>query len=140
VAENVINNAPVATPDGSALMFLSPDQLTGYRNCVEVAGKEQCHIEVYLYEAATGKVICVSCAPTDVAPQGDANLVESHFGPESSADFVPPSQPLIDSRPAESGGEAVMRAVFETTEGLVPQDTNGTMDVYEWEKAAAVVA
>lgn len=135
---SVTNNASVVTPNGNDLMFLSPDKLTSYKNCVEVKGEEQCHVEVYLYDAGANKVTCLSCAPTDAAPpaapQGEANLVEEHFGPGAGADFVPPSQPLVDSRPAEGGREAVMRAVFETTEGLVPQDTNGTMDVYEWEQ------
>jgi hypothetical protein len=133
-SERATNNAPVVTPNGNDLMFLSPDELTGYKNCVEVNGEEQCHVEVYLYDAGTNEVTCLSCAPTNAAPQGDANLVESDFGPGAGADFVPPSQPLVDSRPAEGGREAVMRAVFETTEGLVPQDSNGTMDVYEWER------
>ena len=42
--------------------------------------------------------------------------------------------PLIDDRPAQAGREAVVRVVFQTTEALVPQDTNGTWDVYEWEQ------
>lgn len=128
------SNAPEVTANGNYLMFLSPNKLTSYENCVESEGSERCHVEAYLYDAGTDQVTCVSCAPGGAAPQGDASLVEHEFGPASSEDFVPRSQPLITSRPPEGGREAVMRVVFETTEGLVPQDTNGTMDVYEWEQ------
>ncbi len=124
-------NLPVATPDGSKLMFLSPNQLTPYNNCVEA---EKCHVEVYLYDAGTDQVTCVSCAPGDAAPQGNASFNPELSGPGASADWVPPAPPLIDDRPAQAGREAVMRVVFQTTEGLVPYDTNGTWDVYEWEQ------
>ncbi len=126
-------NAPAVTPDGNYLMFVSHDQLSSYKNCAEVGGQEQCHAEVYLYDASTGKVRCVSCSPTGAEPAGNANLVAAPYGPGPSADFVSPSQPLVYSRPAEPGREPVLRAVFETTEALVPQDVNGTFDVYEWE-------
>jgi hypothetical protein len=132
-SSHAADNAPVATPDGNYLMFLSPNQLTPYANCVESEGSDRCHVEAYLYDAATDRVTCVSCAPSNAAPQGNAS-----FNPEvsnhESADWVPAAPPLIEDRPAEGGREAVMRVVFQTTEALVAQDTNGTWDVYEWEQ------
>lgn len=125
-------NAPVATSSGNYLMFLSPNELTPYKNCVESKGEEHCHVEVYLYDAGADSVTCVSCGPVTAAPQGNASFALARTGPHESADWMPSAPPLIDSRPAEGGGEAVMRVVFQTTEGLVPQDTNGTWDVYEW--------
>jgi hypothetical protein len=124
-------DAPAVTPDASSLLFLSPNQLTPYKTCVEV---EECHVEAYLYDAGTDQVTCVSCGPGNAAPQGNASFEPNLGGPGESADWVPPAPPLIDNRPAEPGSEAVMRVVFQTTEALVPQDTNGTWDVYEWEQ------
>jgi hypothetical protein len=127
-------NAPVGTPDGDYLMFLSPNQLTPSKNCVESGGERHCHVEAYIYDAATDQVTCVSCAPASSAPQGNASFNPNLSSPGGSADWVPAAPPLIDERPAEGGREAVMRAVFQTTEALLPQDTNGTWDVYEWEQ------
>ena len=121
----------MVTPDGDTLMFLSPDQLTPYENCVEV---ERCHVEAYLYDAATDRVTCVSCGPGNTAPQGNASFEPLGEGPGASASWLPQAMPLIDDRPAEAGREAVVRVVFQTTEALVPRDTNGTWDVYEWEQ------
>ena len=109
----VAENAPVATPDGNYLMFLQGG-------------------EANLYDAASGRVTCVSCGPG--APQGHASFNLQEQGPQASAPWVPPAMPLIDDRPAQAGREAVVRVVFETTEALLPQDINGTWDVYEWEQ------
>jgi hypothetical protein len=133
-------NAPVATPDGNYLMFLSPNQLTPYENCVKVKEEEgeneveKCHVEAYLYDAATDRVTCVSCGPGDAAPHGNASFEPFNWSPGENSDWVPPAPPLIEDRPAEAGREAVVRVVFQTTEALVAQDTNGTWDVYEWEQ------
>lgn len=128
-------NAPVVTSNGEYLMFMSASELTPYQNCVESEGEERCHVEVYLYDAGTGHVTCLSCGPAGSAPRGTASFIpQLTGGPGESANWVPPAPPLIDSRPAEGGKEAVMRAVFQTTESLVPQDTDGTWDVYEWEQ------
>ena len=131
VSEHAAENAPVATTDGNYLMFLSPNQLTPYQNCVEV---EKCHVEAYLYDAATDRVTCVSCARGNASPQGNASFQPVNWSPGESADWVPAAPPLVDYRPAEAGREAVVRVVFQTTEALVAQDTNGTWDVYEWEQ------
>jgi hypothetical protein len=108
-------NAPVATPDGSYLMFLQGG-------------------EANLYDAASGRVTCVSCGPGNAAPQGNATFNPYGWNPFFSSDWVPAAMPLLDHMPAEAGREAVLRVVFETTEALVAQDTNGTWDVYEWEQ------
>jgi hypothetical protein len=113
-------NASVVTPDGNYLMFLQSG-------------------EANLYDAATDQLTCVSCGPGNAPPRGKAsfnseNGQEGHEGPGASSDWVPQALPLLDDRPAQAGREAVSRVVFETTEALVAQDTNGTWDVYEWEQ------
>ncbi|HEX3435112.1 MAG TPA: hypothetical protein VHT25_13750 [Solirubrobacteraceae bacterium] len=123
-------DAPAVTGDAGDLLFLSPNQLTPYENCVEV---EVCHVQAYLYDAHTEQVTCVSCG-RNAPPEGNASFLPNLGGPGESADWVPPASPLIDSKPAEGGREAVKRVVFQSTEGLVPRDTNGTWDVYEWEQ------
>jgi hypothetical protein len=108
-------NAPVATPDGNYLMFLQGG-------------------EANLYDAASGRVTCVSCGPGGSAPPGNASFNPYGWSPGPSGGWVPAASPLIDQRPAEAGREAVLRVVFQTTEALAPQDINGTWDVYEWEQ------
>jgi hypothetical protein len=129
-----LENLPVVTPDGSKLLFLDRANLTSYNSngpsCQHVNqdngqtahGPEENHCaEAYVYDLTTGTFTCVSCNPSGTPPLADAEL----FTPPLSNSFVPRTIPLL----SEDGS----RAFFETTEALVPQDTNGTSDVYEWE-------
>jgi hypothetical protein len=88
------------------------------------------HTEIYLYNAASGnapaQLICVSCIPH---PQGDAVLAAPSY-----------LQPRLDRAPLEAASNMSSdgaRVFFETNDALVPQDTNGTDDVYEWEAEGA---
>jgi hypothetical protein len=76
--------------------------------------------QLYDYDYATSSVRCVSCDPT---------------GPEPNApvDFAPTRvvTPLDDYRSRSVLDDG--RIFFDTTEPLVPQDTNGEHDVYEWQ-------
>jgi Tol biopolymer transport system component len=105
---------PVATPDGSKLLFIDNANLTGYSSFG--------HSEAYVYDATTGSIACVSCNPTGVPPRGNAHLRGA--------------QQYNTLLPGFSEGEISAdgsRAFFETPDALVPQDTNGLTDVYEWE-------
>jgi hypothetical protein len=125
-------NMPVASAgksNGTHFLFIDTGKLTpGYNN--------EEHQEAYVYNAETGKVNCISCNPTHMVEEAGG---KEHLGPEATGQvqlihlinekegqFESPSPPLI----SEDGS----RAVFETTEALVPQDANGTDDVYEWER------
>jgi hypothetical protein len=78
--------------------------------------------EIYLYDATTQELSCVSCDPTGQRPSaGGTGLRE----------------PMASS--AEDGPGYLQRVVlddghvfFQTPEGLVAQDTNGVSDVYEY--------
>jgi hypothetical protein len=121
---------PVATPDGSKLLFLDAANLTGYDtfgpSCVERnSGATKGQIsgycaEAYIYDLHTGSLTCVSCNPAGTPPVTNVNLYIAH-----SDTLIPPTTALL------SGDGS--RAFFQTAEALVPQDTNGANDVYEWE-------
>jgi hypothetical protein len=112
------NNMPVSTPDGSDLLFIDTAKLTEYEN-------EGRH-EAYVYDAKANKVTCISCNPANASPQGQAQLIDAFSMDGGEEHYQTPSPPLISNDGS--------RAVFETTEALVPQDVNGTEDVYEWER------
>lgn len=118
-------NMPVASAggsDGSHLLFIDSTKLTKYEN--------EEHQEAYIYDAETGNVRCISCNLHNKPPEvprlreNDAQLVDEFSTDVGEELYQNPSPPFISADGSQ--------AVFETTEGLVPQDTNGTMDVYEW--------
>jgi hypothetical protein len=106
----------VATPDGSRLLFLDTSDLTGYDSFGAT--------EAYVYDASTGSITCVSCNPTGAPPLGNTNFLDE--GHQFTNGLIP----------SYSEGEISpdgSRVFFETEDALVPQDTNGLKDVYEWE-------
>jgi hypothetical protein len=105
----------VASPDGAWFAFESKKSLTGYDNSVPGGGLAT---EIFLYDSATGRVECASCNPSGEAPV---------------AGGVPTTDNLSLGSPLSDGG----RLFFETAEALVPSDTNGGMDVYEYEGGQA---
>ncbi len=107
------------TPDGQTLLLTSRSRLTSYDN----AGKR----ELYLYSAAGGRLICVSCNPTGSPATSDVYLADDGSKSESQP---PELLPAALPRNLSADGS---RVFFDTAEALVPQDTNGATDVYEWE-------
>ena len=138
-----------SSPDGRYLAFMSQQDLTGY-DTADVVGDAPDE-EVYLYHAETspsgmlesGKLVCASCNPTGARPVGELE--------PAAAD------PLVDARtlwtrrwlaadvPGWTGyglGTGASqprylsdsgRLFFNSHEALVPEDVNGTWDVYEYE-------
>jgi hypothetical protein len=99
-------SGPVArmqiTPNGDHMAFVSSSNVTGY----DTKG----HTEMYLFEPETGRVTCASCRPDGAPPKGE--VLGSQNGP-----FL-----------TEDG-----RVFFSATEdALVPKDTDGVEDVYEF--------
>jgi hypothetical protein len=97
--------------DGRFLAFLSSARLTSFDN----EGKQ----EIYLYDALGGSIECASCS-SDALPA--AGYLQ--FDDESS---LPPVNHLLKN--TSDGGQVF----FETSRGLVPRDSNGKIDVYEYE-------
>jgi hypothetical protein len=110
------------TPDGSVLVFESRAELNAYPS----GG----HAEVYHYDlnAEAGKrLTCVSCNPTGVAAISDA-LLQSDFG-AAFATFPPVSSMTPVSNLTADG----RKVFFQTSDSLGIHDTDGKIDVYEWE-------
>jgi hypothetical protein len=120
-------NLPTTTPDGSKLLFLDRADLAGYDTygptCADNSRSEiapgHCS-EAYIYDLNSGSFTCASCNPNGAPPLSNTSLFEAHRDP-----FLPATPPLL----SEDGS----RAFFQTAEALVPQDTSGVSQVYEWE-------
>ena len=115
------------TPDGQSLVFMSSQSLeaVGYPHGYPNEGL----YEVYMYEAQGGQLFCVSCASNGAPAQENE---QAKAGEDPTAGYLPVSwsntyQPRWIS---EDGS----RVFFDSVEPLVPQDTNGKQDVYEWER------
>ena len=122
------------TPDGRSLLFVSNRSLTGYNNGgpgVLSNGNEVPLDEVFLYEAGASELRCVSCNPTGEPPVTTKfNTYSQPLGGFFPVNQSATYQPQVIS---DNGG----RVFFDSGEPLVPQDTNGWLDVYEWERPAS---
>jgi hypothetical protein len=127
------------SPNGRWLAFMSNRNLTGYDTHDALSGRSD--EEVYLYDAVSGKLVCASCNPNGSRPVGvDRESVGERQrlvgGPTSAfAANVPlwTTSTLVtsfyQSRYLSDSG----RLFFNSNDALVPQDVNGTEDVYEYE-------
>ncbi len=100
--------------DGLHLLFADRDNLTSFDS--------HGHQEIYLYDALANTLTCVSCNSDGHVPLGEADL-SSDISPYYARNY-----PLSANITADGS-----RVFFETPDDLVGQDTNGVMDVYEWE-------
>ncbi len=127
------------TPDGTRLAFESDRSLTGYDNeaaqpgeCSEDQQGGRCR-EVYLYDATTGSLVCASCDPGGARPVGPAELGGTEESNLQTSQFVQPSAFYVPRNLSEDGG----RLFFQSPDALAPDDSNGLLDVYEWEQPAS---
>lgn len=145
--EDLVHLTSRVSPDGRYVAFMSSASLTGYDNRDALSGQRD--VEVFLYDSAgAGRLVCASCNPTGARPIGE---------PDTSS---PPESPSpIDQSGAWEGqwlaagipGWTVAdvfsglyqprylsdngRLFFNSVDGLVAHDTNGKLDVYEYEPA-----
>lgn len=133
------------SPNGQWLAFVSTHRLTGYDN--EDVVSDEPDSEVYEYDAATGDLVCASCNPTGARPYGRSSVqINTANGGIAGghevyregwfAATLPPWTPsltssdsIYQSRYLSDSG----RLFFNADDALVPKDTNGTEDVYEYE-------
>ncbi|HZL21666.1 MAG TPA: hypothetical protein VFG23_28300, partial [Polyangia bacterium] len=143
------------SPSGRYLAFMSERSLTGYDNTDANSGMPD--EEVFLYDASAPRLICASCDPTGARPVGvlDQGRNEKHEGGllidqldtwvsgGAGVHWLAGSVPgwmydgrayaLYQSRYLSDSG----RLFFNSPDALVPQDTNGKENVYEYEPPAS---
>jgi hypothetical protein len=135
------------SPDGEWLAFMSLRSLTGYdsTDVSSVGGSSHVDEEVFLYHAAgPGSLVCVSCNPTGTRPSGveyrrlsdglaggDRVWPNAQWIAANLSGWTPYQLELsvYQSRALFDDG----RVLFDSSDGLVPQDRNGAEDVYEYE-------
>jgi hypothetical protein len=160
-APNLARVSSRVSSDGRYLAFMSDRPLTGYDNVDAISGQRD--EEVFLYHAPgeaadeAGSLVCASCDPTGARPAGQFDselnpplLVDRAgvwTGKENSSgdphsdhwlagsipgwDALNSDPPTYQPRYLEDSG----RLFFDSPVALVPQDTNGLQDVYEYEPA-----
>jgi hypothetical protein len=118
------------SPDGRQVAFTSSASLTGYDNTDVESGEAD--VEVFTYDAGAGKLSCVSCNPSGVRPSGESIELDGSPTDNRFAALLPPfTTELYGTRVITDDGS---RIFFNSYEALLPHDTNGKIDVYEWEK------
>jgi hypothetical protein len=123
--------------DGRSLLFMSRRSLTGYDNAAANGtncGETELHTaeplrcsELFLYSAPStaapaGRLACLSCNPTGERPLGPSGIPGGTWYLHEQGSYV--------SRVLTAEGT---RVFFDSYDSLVPTDTNGSLDVYEWE-------
>ena len=90
--------------------------------------------EVYLYDAVSGRLVCVSCDSGGGSPVGPAELGAQEEDTEGNA-FGEVSSFYVQRNLSVGGG----RLFFQSGDALVPSDSDGLVNVYEWERPASGV-
>jgi hypothetical protein len=133
------------SPNGRYLAFMSQRPLTGYDNRDARSGVRD--EEVFLYDYAADKLSCASCNPSGQRPTGVFDSGEfpgllvdrqkpGNWEGQTLAANIPGwtkiniEHALYQSRYLSNSG----RLFFNAADALVPQDSNGVMDVYEYER------
>jgi hypothetical protein len=144
-----LSNEPTrVSPNGRFLELMSEASLTGYDNRDVATSKPTA--EVYLYDAIANSLVCASCDPTGARPvgveyhklePGSGGLVGGGRGTWESKALVAANVPgwttvglagsMARYQPRYLSNSG--RLFFNTINALVPQDSNGTQDVYEYD-------
>jgi DNA-binding beta-propeller fold protein YncE len=116
---------------GEEAVFISRASLTGYDNTDVNSGEPDA--EVFLYDTSTDRLDCVSCNPTGARPAGQevGQVNERHYW--AAAEIPGWEYTQYPPRVLSADGD---RLFFESYDALLPSDTNGVRDVYEWERAS----
>ena len=137
------------SPDGEWITFMSDRSLTGRNNKGDNTDGRLVE-QVFSWEASSGKTRCVSCNPNGTPPHGVFDVEgETEEGTsllvDHSASFEErwiaaniPGWTHVSEKAAYYPSRVIGdsgRMFFNSVEALVPQDTNGKMDVYEFEPA-----
>jgi hypothetical protein len=128
------------SPDGAHLLFMTHSD-AGFSGRFGFAGYDhgasctfdtpdgtRCR-ELYLFSADTQSLVCVSCNPSGAPATADA-LIDAGVGTGAAGSEVHVTHPLSDDG---------QRVFFHTREALVPEDSNGHYDVYEYDVSTGTV-
>ncbi|HEY5044272.1 MAG TPA: hypothetical protein VII53_00260 [Solirubrobacteraceae bacterium] len=138
------------SPSGRYLTFMSGRTLTGYDNidANSLPGEPRHDVEVYLYDASTARLVCASCDPSGERPVGVFTGRDDLFvEPLGNGPWSQLGHPhwLAASLPGwlvNTGHDTAYqprylsdsgRLFFNSPNALVPHDTNGLEDVYQYE-------
>jgi hypothetical protein len=127
--------------DGNRLLFLSKARLSGYDNTPAepadcrgvIAGvfqSEPCQ-EVFLYDAGSHELACLSCNPTGERPEGPSTIPGAIANGKGAA--AAPGQIVTDAYKPRALSANGRRLFFDSRDALLLQDTDKAPDVYEWE-------
>jgi len=108
-----VMKAARSSRDGRFVVFLSTAKLTSFDN----EGAQ----EIYRYDAVSNALVCVSCVSDAFPATGYVGFNRGASGSD------PPVNHLLKNT-SDSG-----QVFFETARGLLPRDSNGKIDVYEFE-------
>jgi len=116
--------ATAISPDGRYFAFTSTASLTGFDNTLQNCTGANCKAsEIFRYDAQAERLECISCGTSQ--PTSNTTLLgPNRFSDKSSA------TPVAFSRQVLNDGQVF----FTTANALVPQDSNGALDVYEFEE------
>ncbi|HYH53189.1 MAG TPA: hypothetical protein VD761_03580 [Solirubrobacterales bacterium] len=135
------------SPSGRYFSFMSELSLTGYDNRDADSGLPS--QEIFLYDSSSRGLRCVSCNPSGSVPESERIHVDSGFAmvdPQGIWQDRLVAAVLPEARKAGSfefsfyRPRAVLdsgRVFFNAVDSLVPADSNGTWDVYQYEPSGA---
>jgi hypothetical protein len=145
---NAVRISAGVSPSGRYFAFTSARSLTGYEN---VNGNGQANTEVFLYDAESGRLACVSCNPSGAAAIGERLPASQEALPQDPARFwrsqwvaatlAEPTDaaisPFVETYGRSSySPRSVLdngRVFFNAADPLVSADSNGNWDVYQYE-------
>lgn len=127
LAKEPRNRDARVSPDGAHAAFPSLAPLTGYDNADVDTGEAA--KELYVYDAEAGKLSCASCNPSGARPVS-LPAVSGRF-----AARIPPYETQL--HPLRALSDDGNRLFFESPDRLVSRDSNGAIDVYQWEAPGA---
>jgi sugar lactone lactonase YvrE len=133
-SQALVNRLSRVSPDGRHLAFVTRRPATGYDNTDAVTGEAD--TEVFHYSAESDRLHCASCNPSGARPSGRAAPIVPSRGPVGNvphdiAAIIPGHQGHFHAQRVLS--DDGRRLFFESFDALLPRDTNGRMDVYQWQ-------
>jgi hypothetical protein len=125
IGSSLLNRLSQSTGEGRYLVFMTSSPLTGYDTTDAVRGVPD--LEVYRYDAQSEELDCISCNPSGARPKGAGSGLKDGTAAQITGWIV---GPFHQQRAVSADGD---RVFFESYDDLLPTDTNGKLDVYQWQ-------